>query len=281
MVHPDNIFRDGVDVPEEVNGDAMLNEVNGDVKTIVVAIDVRQDFTNEMTFTSRQHLLEWNRIEASKLGFGIVIARSDNGTSRRQAFIVMTCERGGKYVPKIQKFKHDDTGSRKCLCPFKLRVSCRVDGLRSEMQQLLKLLNDNQYVSRFRACEGNFTVCDIFRTHHESIKLFNTFPTVLITENMVDVGTDGNCGYRVVANLLGKGEWNHTLVRRTLILELTMHRELYTRIYETKDIFDKIHDAIVPYLTAHAPVSKWISFPDMCHLIASVYDKVAVDSTII
>ncbi|XP_058742515.1 protein FAR1-RELATED SEQUENCE 6-like [Vicia villosa] len=217
-----------------------------------------------MTFTCPEHLLEWVQNEACKLGFGDVIARFDNGTSRRQAFVVMKCERGWKYVPTNRKLKHDGTGSRKCVCPFKLSVSCRVDGLwrfsvvcglhnhaletklhgqpivcrlkreerdaiselsiikvasrniladfkrkkpdsvsyikqvynerytlniekkgpRSEMQQLFKLLGDNQYVSRYRACEDNVTVRDIFWTHLESINLFNTFPTVLIIDSM-------------------------------------------------------------------------------------------------
>ncbi|XP_058768245.1 uncharacterized protein LOC131641949 [Vicia villosa] len=129
MVHRNNILKVGVKVPEKVNEYAKPNEVKDDVKTIVVAIDVRPQFTNEMTFTSRQHLLEWIPIEASKFGFGVLIVRSDNDSSRRQAFVVMTCERGGKYVPKVRTLKHTDMGSRKSACPFKLRVSCRVDGL--------------------------------------------------------------------------------------------------------------------------------------------------------
>ncbi|XP_058765395.1 uncharacterized protein LOC131638868 [Vicia villosa] len=128
MVHPNNIVRDVVDVLEEVNEDAKPKEVNDDVKTIVVAIDVRQEFIIEMNFTSRQHLIEWIRIEASKLGFAVVIARPRNGNSIRQAFVVMKRERCGKYVPKIRKLKHD-TGSRKCVRPFKLRVSFSVDSL--------------------------------------------------------------------------------------------------------------------------------------------------------
>ena len=67
-------------------------------------------------------------MEASKLGFSFVIERSDNGTRRRQPFVVMTCERSGKHVQKLRKIKHDDTGSRKCECPFKLHGYCRVDG---------------------------------------------------------------------------------------------------------------------------------------------------------
>ncbi|XP_058734215.1 uncharacterized protein LOC131605944 [Vicia villosa] len=89
MVHLDNIARDVVEVPDVVNEDAKPKEVNDDVKTIVIAIDVQQQFTNEMTFTSRQHFFEWIRIEASKLGFGVVIARFDNGTNRIQTFVVM------------------------------------------------------------------------------------------------------------------------------------------------------------------------------------------------
>ncbi|XP_058762910.1 uncharacterized protein LOC131636301 [Vicia villosa] len=195
-----------------------------------------------MTFTCREHLLERVRNEASKLGFGIVMTRSDNGTNRRQAFVVMKCERGENYIPTNRKLKHDYTGLRKCVCPFKLCISCRVDGLwrfsvvyglhnhaletklhghpitcrlsreekdsiselsiikvaprnilaklkrkipdsvsnikqvyneqynlkvvkmgpRSKTQHLLKILDDNQYVSSFRACEDKVIVRDIF-----------------------------------------------------------------------------------------------------------------------
>ncbi|XP_058757542.1 uncharacterized protein LOC131630786 [Vicia villosa] len=97
--------------------------------TITVAVDVRPQFTND-TFACREHLLDWVRNEASKLAFGIVILRSDNGSSRRKAFVVLNCERGGKYVRTNRVLKHDDTRSIKCACPFKLRVTRRIDGLR-------------------------------------------------------------------------------------------------------------------------------------------------------
>ncbi|CAK8568217.1 unnamed protein product [Lathyrus sativus] len=51
------------------------------------------------------------------------------------------------------------------------------------MQQLLKLLDDNSYVSRYRTCDDGFTIRDIFWTHPNSIKLFNTFPTTLILDS--------------------------------------------------------------------------------------------------
>ncbi|XP_058733605.1 uncharacterized protein LOC131605243 [Vicia villosa] len=97
--------------------------------------------------------------------------------------------------------------------------------------------------------------------------------------NIVDVGTDDNCGYRAVDGLLGKGEENLTLIRQALISELTSHRGIYGRLYEKQENFDKIHDSLVPSLTGHALVSKWMSFPEMGHLIASAYDRVCVDLT--
>ncbi|XP_050914581.1 uncharacterized protein LOC127129440 [Lathyrus oleraceus] len=53
-------------------------------------------------------------------------------------------------------------------------------GNKTEMQQLLKLLDDNSYVSMYRTCEDGVTDRDIFWTRPDSIKLFNMFPIVLI-----------------------------------------------------------------------------------------------------
>ncbi|XP_050893347.1 uncharacterized protein LOC127099463 [Lathyrus oleraceus] len=57
-------------------------------------------------------------------------------------------------------------------------------GDKTEMQQLLILLDDNSYMSRYRTDEDGITVKDIFYTHPDSIKLFNTFPTVLILDSL-------------------------------------------------------------------------------------------------
>ncbi|XP_058783365.1 uncharacterized protein LOC131658045 [Vicia villosa] len=178
-------------------------------------------------------------MEASKLGFGVVIERSDNGTSRRQACVMMICEKGVKYVSRVRQLKHVDTGSKKCECLFKLRGSCRVDdtwrfnvvcgehnhaldsklqdlkrkrpqnvsnikqvynehfrgniasrGSRSEIQELLKLLDDNHYVSRrhfsvgfaFLKCEkeGNVTwALDICKS---LLKDPQNMPSVIVSD---------------------------------------------------------------------------------------------------
>src|SRR3954462_4609435 len=93
---------------------------------MINAVDVRQQFTNDRGFGSREHLIDWVRNKASKVGFGIVILRSDNGNSRRKAFVVLNCERGGSHAQSNWVLKHEDTGSRKCGC----RLSCgRLGGL--------------------------------------------------------------------------------------------------------------------------------------------------------
>ena len=51
------------------------------------------------------------------------------------------------------------------------------------MQHLLKCLDDNHYVSRYRVYEDNFSIRDIFWTHPNSIMLFNTFLTVLMIDS--------------------------------------------------------------------------------------------------
>lgn len=63
------------------------------------------------------------------------------------------------------------------------RNNMEIRGSRSEMQQLLKLLDDNHYVSRYKVCEDKVTVRDIFWTHPESLKLFNTSLNILIIDS--------------------------------------------------------------------------------------------------
>src|SRR3954462_4685995 len=96
---------------------------------MINAVDVRQHFTNDRSFGSREQLIDWVRKEANKHGFGIVILRSDNGNSRRKDFVVLNCERGGRYVQSNRVLKPEDTGSRKGGFPFKLRATRRVDDL--------------------------------------------------------------------------------------------------------------------------------------------------------
>ncbi|XP_050878002.1 protein FAR1-RELATED SEQUENCE 5-like [Lathyrus oleraceus] len=98
-----------------VKDDVKLDKVKDDVKPFFVEIDVGQYFRNETLFITREHMLEWVRMEAKKLEFGVVFRRSDNGSNRR-----------------------------------------------------------------YKVCEDKVIVRDIFWTHPKNIKLFNTFPNILI-----------------------------------------------------------------------------------------------------
>lgn len=91
---------------------------------LVEPIDFVNVFTTDTKFSTRDSLLEWLRGEAMKLGFVIVTTRSDNGSDRRRQSIVLGCERGGVYKKSRKSnkaLKHQDTQSKKCECPFRLR----------------------------------------------------------------------------------------------------------------------------------------------------------------
>lgn len=78
-------------------------------------------------FIVREPMLQGVRRKTEKLGFGIIIWRSDNGSDRRQTFVTMICKRNGTYQLSIRNLKRDDTRSRKCECPFKLCGYCMED----------------------------------------------------------------------------------------------------------------------------------------------------------
>ena len=111
MVHPDNIAEPNL---SQVVSLVVVSPI------VTKAVDVHEQFVNGEEFELREDMLQWIRREATKVGFDVVIGRSDNGTDRRNAFVTLTCERSGKYMPRIRNFKREDTGSRKCECPFKL-----------------------------------------------------------------------------------------------------------------------------------------------------------------
>lgn len=72
-------------------------------------------------------MLQWVPTKATILRSDIVIGRLVSCFDRRQTFMTMKCERSGKYKAFIQNLKHDDTGMRKCECPFKLFVHLKAN----------------------------------------------------------------------------------------------------------------------------------------------------------
>ena len=60
---------------------------------------------------------------AFHFGFIIVILRSDTSTGQRgrKTFVLLGCERGGKYKRYKKDLQVTESGTRKCGCPFRLR----------------------------------------------------------------------------------------------------------------------------------------------------------------
>lgn len=91
-----------------------------DVKSVDVKVDVGKQFTNEQEFVVREHMLQWICTKAAKLGFSIVVGRSDNDYDKRHTFVTPRCKTSGNYTKSIWKLKRDDADSRRWECPFKL-----------------------------------------------------------------------------------------------------------------------------------------------------------------
>jgi len=74
-------------------------------------------------FECREDVLRWARSVAHENGFMAVILRSDTNTGSRgrTMFVLIGCERSGKYRCRKKEFIRRDTGTRKYGCPFKLR----------------------------------------------------------------------------------------------------------------------------------------------------------------
>jgi len=97
-------------------------------------------------------------------------------------------------------------------------------------------------------------------------------------EEIVNVKWDGHCGFRVVARHLGTDEEDHVLVCQALIQELRNHKSDYMPIYDTDERYNKILDGLHPQkcTSGVAPPDKWLTTPDMGHIIASCYKRVIV-----
>ncbi|XP_058757277.1 uncharacterized protein LOC131630516 [Vicia villosa] len=100
IVHPDNISKELVST----------NDVSPNVQGVVVkSVNIDGDFNNKQEFDDRDGMLTWIRRTATRLGFGVVIRRSDNGLEKRNAFVTIWCEKSEKYKTPLEKFKRDDT----------------------------------------------------------------------------------------------------------------------------------------------------------------------------
>ncbi|KEH33377.1 uncharacterized protein [Medicago truncatula] len=100
-------------------------------------------------------------------------------------------------------------------------------------------------------------------------------------EGIVDVIGDGHCGFRAISEHVGLTEESHVMVRRALIKELKEHRNKYIEVNASEDRYNYILDGLLPPKnpSSFAPPDKWLTFPDMGHIVASCYNRLVVEMT--
>ena len=90
-----------------------------------------------------------------------------------------------------------------------------------------------------------------------------------------DVASDGHCGFRAIAALLGFGENAWARVRRDLLEELTNFEEEYKVIFvETEAVNQMKYRLNCFEETAFS--SHWMDMPEMGYLVASRYNVAVV-----
>ena len=100
-------------------------------------------------------------------------------------------------------------------------------------------------------------------------------------ERIVDVIGDGHCGFRAIAESVGLTEESHVMVWRALIKELKEHTNKYNEIYVSERCYNYIVDGLHPPKNASsfAPPDKWLTLPDMGHIVASCYNRTVLVMT--
>ena len=64
-------------------------------------------------------------------------------------------------------------------------------------------------------------------------------------DNIVDVKADNNCGYRVIAALLGMGGDSWSLVRNHLLKELGKWSDDYIKLFGGTDKFEELRRSLL------------------------------------
>lgn len=86
-----------------------------------------------------------------------------------------------------------------------------------------------------------------------------------------NVKSDGHCGFRAVATLMGFGEESWVRVRQDLMNELTHNLHLYQCVFRENGRVKEVMDALNCF-TEFAPFENWFLLPYMGDLVASKYN---------
>ncbi|PNX73193.1 hypothetical protein L195_g029092, partial [Trifolium pratense] len=91
---------------DEDKGNGQSTKTPMDVE---LAVDFRPQFTTDRMFKMRKQMQDWVYGEEKKLGFSVVVAKSDNGGKNRKPFVVMGCQRGGTHKAFVNKKREATT----------------------------------------------------------------------------------------------------------------------------------------------------------------------------
>ncbi|XP_073225562.1 uncharacterized protein [Cicer arietinum] len=93
-------------------------------------------------------------------------------------------------------------------------------------------------------------------------------------DDIIDVGDDGDCGYRAVAALLGMGENCWEFIRQQCVIELQEFMSHYEILFGGENyVRQLIHNV---YVEQVASKDNWMTLPDMGYVIASKFNLVVV-----
>ena len=94
----------------------------------------------------------------------------------------------------------------------------------------------------------------------------------------MDVIGGGHCGFQAIAEFIGLTEESRIMIRRHLIQELKDHTDDYVRVYSGENRYNYILNGLHPpaNMSGIAHVNKWLTFPDMRHIVANYYKRCVV-----
>ncbi|XP_057511320.1 protein NLP6-like isoform X2 [Actinidia eriantha] len=107
------------------------------------------------------------------------------------------------------------------------------------------------------------------------VSYIDCFPASLrpYIRHVKDVTFDGNCGFRAIAGLMDIGEDGWVQVRIDLLTELNMHVDDYKIMYGGQQRINELTHCL-SWCDGYPGMDRWMTMPDMGHLIASCYNVV-------
>ncbi|XP_058746818.1 uncharacterized protein LOC131619771 [Vicia villosa] len=161
-------------------------------------VDTTDVFTTSQRFVTLEEVIRWVKETGINNRVTVIIARSDTETDRLEghSFVgrLTTDEKQHvadltkRHVPlrhiliSLQERDPENFTRITQIYKHKSVIEAEIRGPKSDIQHLLKLIKEANYVYWSRKRDDSEVVRDIFWAHPDSVKLLNLFPTVLIMD---------------------------------------------------------------------------------------------------